>query len=184
MRGADRGFAAGNVTSRARDDLQRILADVFASKGGSALLLGLRADWVEHFTALEELGGGAADGGLVVHDLPGYLATPRPRRKFSVGILACDAPDLARAPFAQLLSRLRDLDCERVYLYCPGRVVVEDDRLVRALGLRLLRTYPDEGAAGEGGRLYYFDIFDYKDAPEWLSSRFWANPQMWDKARW
>ncbi len=27
-------------------------------------------------------------------------------------------------------------------------------------------------------------IFDYKDAPDWLNSRFWANPQMWDKARW
>ena len=33
-------------------------------------------------------------------------------------------------------------------------------------------------------QLWQFNLFDYKQLPDWLNSRFWANPEMWDKARW
>ena len=170
------------MTPGARDDLRRILADTLAATHARALLLSARKEWAAQLCEAD-----AARARLVWHDPAKYLDAPRAARKFSLGIIACDAADVAPAPFEQLISRLRDLDCERVYLYRPQAASVADDRRVRALGLRLLRTYPDEGSGAgtdAGGRLYYFDIFDYKDAPDWLGSRFWANPQMWDKARW
>lgn len=166
------------MTRGARDDLRRIIADTLAAPHARALLLSAREEWTSRLCEAH-----SGRDKLAWRDPAEYLDAPRAARKFSVGIVACGAADVAPASFEQLISRLRDLDCERVYLYRPQAVSVEDDRRVRALGLRLLRTYPDEGA-GEGGHLYYFDIFDYKDVPEWLSSRFWANPQMWNKARW
>lgn len=170
------------MTRGARDDLRRIIADTAATKPGRVLLLTARSGWAAQ---LSEAGAAGTGDKLVCRDPAEYLDAPRATRKFPVGIIVCDVADVAPAPFEQLISRLRDLDCERVYLYRPQATSVEDDRRVRALGLRLLRTYPNEDAgAGAGGRLYYFDIFDYKDAPDWLSSRYWANPQMWDKARW
>lgn len=30
----------------------------------------------------------------------------------------------------------------------------------------------------------YFDIHQYKDTPDWLNARHWANPQNWNKFRW
>lgn len=32
--------------------------------------------------------------------------------------------------------------------------------------------------------LWQFNLFDYKQLPDWLNSRFWANPEHWDKFRW
>lgn len=162
---------------KAREDLQRILADAPAGEGG-ALLLNPRGDLAEHLAA-----GSAPARATLSADVAGYCETPRLRRRFAVGIVVCAAADMARAPFEHLIARLRDQDCERVYLYRPGAAPAQDDNFLRALGLRLMQTYAGEDG-GAGGRLYYFDIFDYKDAPDWLNSRFWANPQMWDKARW
>ena len=50
-----------------------------------------------------------------------------------------------------------------------------------ALGLRRLSTCrlgTDELA------LYVFEIGDYKDTPDWLNSRHWAHPELFDKFRW
>lgn len=161
----------------AREDLQKILAGVAAGEGG-ALLLNARGDLAEHLAA-----GDAPGRETVSGDVAGYCQTPRLRRRFAIGIVVCAAADMANTPLEHLIARLRDQDCERVYLYRPGEAPARDDHFLRALGLRLMRTYAGEGA-GAGGRLYYFDIFDYKDAPDWLNSRYWANPRMWNKARW
>lgn len=32
--------------------------------------------------------------------------------------------------------------------------------------------------------IYQFNLFDYKHLPDWFNSKFWANPELWDKFRW
>ncbi|MDD3447840.1 MAG: DUF6231 family protein [Gammaproteobacteria bacterium] len=32
--------------------------------------------------------------------------------------------------------------------------------------------------------LYGFDIATYKVTPDWLNSRYWANPELWDRYWW
>lgn len=32
--------------------------------------------------------------------------------------------------------------------------------------------------------IYQFNLFDYKRLPDWLNSKFWANPEHWNKFRW
>ena len=32
--------------------------------------------------------------------------------------------------------------------------------------------------------LWQFNLYDYKMLPNWLNSKYWANPENWDKQRW
>lgn len=38
--------------------------------------------------------------------------------------------------------------------------------------------------ADEDVELWQFNLFDYKQLPDWLNSKFWANPENWGKFRW
>ncbi len=74
---------------------------------------------------------------------------------------------------SQLLASLRDRGNRPVVVYLGESV---DDRMkMIALGYRALdRDEP----------VYQFDIHDYKQTPDWLNPRNWANPELWDKYRW
>lgn len=50
-----------------------------------------------------------------------------------------------------------------------------------ALGFR---RDPDAESAAPDHAVYRTSLYDYKLTPDWLNARFWANPEMWDKARW
>ena len=74
---------------------------------------------------------------------------------------------------SRLLASLRDRANRPVVVHLGETV---DDRLkMIALGYR---------AAEGNDPVYVFDINDYKETPDWLSPRNWANPEMWDKYRW
>ena len=76
----------------------------------------------------------------------------------------------------ELLASLRDRANRRVVVHMgDARIGGAIDQRMVALGYRRL-------TANEG--LYVFDIENYKDTPDWLSPRNWANPELWDKYRW
>ena len=33
-------------------------------------------------------------------------------------------------------------------------------------------------------QVWQFNLFDYKYLPDWFNSKFWANPELWNKFRW
>ncbi|WP_125199139.1 DUF6231 family protein [Guyparkeria sp. SCN-R1] len=75
-----------------------------------------------------------------------------------------------------LLAALRDRANRRIIVHLgDGRVGGPDDRQMVALGYRRLKTETP---------LYEFNIESYKDTPDWLNSRNWANPELWGKYRW
>ena len=77
---------------------------------------------------------------------------------------------------AALLAALRDRANRRILVHVgEARVGGDTDRHLVSLGYRRL-------SGGEA--LYLFDIVSYKDTPDWLSPRNWANPELWDKYRW
>ncbi len=85
---------------------------------------------------------------------------------------------LPRDRAIQTLSRLRDLHARRLVVLFPQHP--DDSHTVQhadliSLGLKALESQPG---------IFYHDLFDYKDTPDWLNSRFWANPENWDKFRW
>ncbi|HKK15886.1 MAG TPA: DUF6231 family protein [Gammaproteobacteria bacterium] len=50
-----------------------------------------------------------------------------------------------------------------------------------ACGMRLFNKYP---AGKHELQIYRFEMSDYKVTPEWFNSKFWANPELFDKFRW
>jgi len=72
----------------------------------------------------------------------------------------------------QLLVRLDNED--RIGTETPGNAPLNPQDL-RALGLRRMQG---------SQRLFQFNLDSYKHNPDWLNSRFWANPDQWNKRRW
>lgn len=82
----------------------------------------------------------------------------------------------------QLMAKARDL--------LSGKVVVEHPvsqapqwQEADFLALAMRRRAVTEAADGEHV-FYSYDLKTYKTVPDWLNARFWANPHMWNKARW
>ena len=78
---------------------------------------------------------------------------------------------------SQLLVRLRDLMSKRFVVAAR----LKDEKLLRSLGLTQLidRTTVEADFA-----LWQFNILTYKHVPDWFNSKFWANPENWNKFRW
>ena len=81
-----------------------------------------------------------------------------------------DGPDNAD----EALARLRDQLARRVLvLEAPDPRNAEE---LTALGFNVLAREPLLLAA--------FDLYDYKQRPDWLNAKYWANPELWDVYRW
>lgn len=80
------------------------------------------------------------------------------------------------AALGALFAALRDRANRRVVVHMgEARIGGAIDQQLVSLGYK--RQARDEA-------LYLFDIETYKDTPDWLNPRNWANPDMWDKYRW
>ena len=95
--------------------------------------------------------------------------------------------DLDKPEAMALVARLRDLFSETLYVLLPpgqgppaSTNVWEAHDLI-ALGLELMRTYPSPDGPWS---LFRYAIHSYRTAPDWLNSRYWAHPELWDKFRW
>ncbi len=111
--------------------------------------------------------------------LPAELLTFPFAQRFDLAVLDCSGPsspkDKTAQPEAWLhgLTRLRDLLARQVLVVARPE---HADRL-RALGF---------GQFGqlEGWPVWQFNILAYKQVPDWLNARFWANPENFGKYRW
>jgi hypothetical protein len=83
-----------------------------------------------------------------------------------------------RASMIQTIGCLRDLHARRLIVLHPDKSASKTGILHEDLISLCLKALP--GQAG----VYYHDLYDYKDTPDWLNNRYWANPENWNKYRW
>jgi len=124
--------------------------------------------------------GLALPDAVAVADAASLLDDP-PRERIAL-VLVLDAlgqlePDTAR----QLLGGLRDRWAEEVLILHREGDNGWDLNAFLALGFR---REPAAAAGAPGHAVYRTSLYDYKLTPDWLNPRFWANPEMWGKARW
>lgn len=99
-----------------------------------------------------------------LHDLP--FST-----RYDLAILALPAQVDDNATHS--ITRLRDLLARRVLVLAhPNQI-----QLLRALGFSQIEDL------GEW-QLWQFNILEYKQVPDWLNAKYWANPENWGKYRW
>ncbi|WP_426240939.1 DUF6231 family protein [Psychrobacter sp. TWP2-1-2] len=102
------------------------------------------------------------------------------------------SPELLQQ-YIPLLMRYRDL-------YAAHLLIALDDTLdLKAYGftpfdilhepsLEMNTTYqtkqPLSVKSSASARLWQFNLYDYKQLPNWLNADYWANPENWGKHRW
>ncbi|RYY79107.1 MAG: hypothetical protein EOO69_08120 [Moraxellaceae bacterium] len=74
----------------------------------------------------------------------------------------------------QGITRLRDLLARRVLVLASP----EFGASLHALGFSQIEQLPQNLV------IWQFNILAYKQVPDWLNSKYWANPENWNKYRW
>ena len=101
-------------------------------------------------------------------------------QRYDLGVVLLDTAEFKTATDSQkshMLVKLRDLLAKRIVVVSA----LHDEKLLRALGFTQLidKTTHDQDFA-----LWQFNILTYKHVPDWFNSKFWANPENWNKFRW
>lgn len=99
-------------------------------------------------------------------------SVPDPPFALALGIDALDGLDAVQAQ--HLISRTRLYLAPRILLVARSGCAL-DEAMFRALGFTLSAT-----DASANVRIHYYDLDTYKAVPDWLNSRFWANPERWE----
>ncbi len=94
---------------------------------------------------------------------------------------------MPKAAAEQLLARLRDVHCHRLIIVVPigtdwpqhTSFWQRNDLL--ALGFTLVGEFEHDGRPVD---IFAFDIASYKTTPDWLNSKYWANPELFGKYWW
>ncbi|SPL70867.1 DUF6231 family protein [Acinetobacter stercoris] len=112
-------------------------------------------------------------------NLTEFLSLPFTQR-YDLGFVLLDTHqlrDISDNQKSQILVKLRDLMAKRIVVTCQ----LKDEQLLRALGFTQLI---DKTSHESDFALWQFNILTYKHVPDWFNSKFWANPENWDKFRW
>ena len=87
----------------------------------------------------------------------------------------------------QIIQRCRDLfakHCLVVQNLSQPATGVD----VVSFGFSRLHEQPivenDQSHHATSYQVWQFNLFDYKHLPDWFNSKFWANPELWNKFRW
>lgn len=108
-----------------------------------------------------------------------YLMLPFTQR-FDLGFVLLNTEEfrgISQQQKAQILVKLRDLMAKRILLVAQ----LQDEQLLRSLGFTQL---VEKTNYGEDFALWQFNILTYKHVPDWFNSKYWANPENWNKFRW
>ncbi|ELA08705.1 hypothetical protein MOMA_09106 [Moraxella macacae 0408225] len=98
-------------------------------------------------------------------------------QQYDVAILILNQPDIAVSK--QNLQRCRDLFAKYNLVFNAKNSPLNPIEF----GFRYFcQTFCQINQ--QNFNLYQFNLFDYKQLPDWLNSKFWANPENWDKFRW
>ena len=78
---------------------------------------------------------------------------------------------------AHVLIALDDTVDLKVYGFTPFDVLNEqplEDKVINKA----------KSASSDSATLWQFNLYDYKQLPNWLNADYWANPENWGKNRW
>ncbi|MDU6055817.1 MAG: DUF6231 family protein [Acinetobacter junii] len=101
-------------------------------------------------------------------------------QRYDLGFVLFDTEEMqtiSDSQKSQLLVKLRDLMAKRIVVVSK----LTDEKLLRSLGFTQLI---DKTTHESDFALWQFNILTYKHVPDWFNSKFWANPENWDKFRW
>ncbi len=118
--------------------------------------------------------------GAELETVEAFLEHP-PEARVPLVLLLDTLSGLDLATGQRLLGGLRDRWADEVLILHRRDDERWDLNDFLALGFR---HDPEAETAAPDHTVYRTSLYDYKLTPDWLNARFWANPEMWNKARW
>lgn len=112
---------------------------------------------------------------------PGALPAELAAQRFDLAVLVDCLEHLSNQQGLQLLGGIRNLNASRVAVLVDLAASGWRDTDFYALALQDSERFQrDEQVLN----LFTYDLRDYKQVPDWLNAKFWANPQNFGKYWW
>ncbi|KAF1054092.1 MAG: hypothetical protein GAK43_01079 [Stenotrophomonas maltophilia] len=109
--------------------------------------------------------------------LPAELAAQR----YDLALLADCLEHLPRREALQLVGGIRNLNASRVAVLVDLDAAHAVDSDFYSLAMQASERFQREG---QTLTLFTYDLREYKQVPDWLNAKFWANPQNFGKYWW
>ncbi|MFB4394149.1 MULTISPECIES: DUF6231 family protein [unclassified Pseudomonas] len=112
---------------------------------------------------------------------PGPLPTALAAQRFDLAVLVDCLEHLPKRGGLELLGGIRNLNANRVAVLADLGACGWRDTDFFALALSASEKFRrDEQVLS----LFTYDLHDYKQVPDWLNAKFWANPENFGKYWW
>jgi Family of unknown function (DUF6231) len=112
---------------------------------------------------------------------PGRLPEELAGRRFDLALVVDCLEHLSLREGQELLGGVRNLNSGRLAVLADLQASPWKETDFYALALQKTATFTrEEQTLG----LFTYDVRQYKQAPDWLNARFWANPQHFGKYWW
>lgn len=102
-------------------------------------------------------------------------------RRFDLALLADCLEHLPKRDGLQLLGGIRNLNASRIAVLVDLNACDWQATDFFALALQISARFERDK---QTLTLFTYDLLDYKQVPDWLNAKFWANPQMYGKYWW
>lgn len=112
---------------------------------------------------------------------PGPLPAELAAQRFDLAVLVDCLEHLPKRTGLQLLGGIRNLNANRVAVLADLPACGWQDTDFFSLALQASEKFRrDEQVLS----LFTYDLHDYKQVPDWLNAKFWANPENFGKYWW
>jgi hypothetical protein len=162
-----------SISSRTPQQALAALLDRYAPT--RLLLIG-----ASEFPALEAFKLAHPDS-IVAFAAPGALPAELAAQRFDLALVVDCLEHLPKRDGLNLLGGIRNLNASRIAVLAdlPASGWQETDFFSLALQASERFQRNDQVLT-----LFTYDLLDYKQVPDWLNSRFWANPENFGKYWW
>lgn len=138
------------------------------------LLVGAR------FPALDAFAQAHPDAQITVAE-PGTLPAELAAQRYDLALIVDCLEHLPKRSGLELLGGIRNLNSSRLAVLADLAACQWQDSDFYSLALQASERFQrDEQTL----TLFTYDLRDYKQVPDWLNARFWANPQNFGKYWW
>lgn len=117
----------------------------------------------------------------ISHAPAGSLPEALAQQRYDLAIVADCLEHLPKQQGLQLLGGIRNLNASKLALLIDLSASELTPTDLYALALQQVEKF----ARGEQTLHFFtYDLLDYKQVPDWLNAKFWANPELFGKYWW
>ncbi|EJL03174.1 MULTISPECIES: DUF6231 family protein [Pseudomonas] len=117
----------------------------------------------------------------VVHTGPGALPADVAARRFDLALALDCLEHLPKRDGLNLLGGIRNLNASRIAVLADLNACGWQETDFFSLALQASERFQRQDQVLT---LFTYDLLEYKQVPDWLNSRFWANPENFGKYWW